>query len=109
MIKVEGVLSKRSADSSLEKINDAVLQQSVFGRMLGYGDLDIMTAAEQSVDRYRMLSAGADVQAHDARREAQARAGGVPDPGAAAPCRDACRRRLQRSRLPSQRRQARAR
>ena len=56
VIKVEGILNKRSADSSLEKINDAVLQQSVVGRMLGYGDLDIMTAAEESVDRYRMLS-----------------------------------------------------
>jgi hypothetical protein len=56
VIKVEGILSKRSADSSLEKINDAVLQQSLLGRMLGYGDLDIMTAAEESVDRYRMLS-----------------------------------------------------
>ena len=56
VIKVEGILGKRSADSSLEKINDAVLQQSLFGRMLGYGDLDILTAAEESVDRYRMLS-----------------------------------------------------
>jgi hypothetical protein len=56
VIKVEGILKKRSADSSLEKINDAVLEQSVLGRMLGYGDLDIMTAAEESVDRYRMLS-----------------------------------------------------
>jgi hypothetical protein len=56
VIKVEGILSKRSADSSLEKINDAVLEQSMLGRMLGYGDLDIMTAAEESVDRYRMLS-----------------------------------------------------
>jgi uncharacterized membrane protein YdbT with pleckstrin-like domain len=56
VIKVEGILNKRSADSSLEKINDAVLQQSLFGRMLGFGDLDIMTAAEESVDRYRMLS-----------------------------------------------------
>ena len=55
VIKVEGILSKRSADSSLEKINDAVLQQSVLGRMLGYGDLDILTANEQSVDRYRMI------------------------------------------------------
>ena len=44
VLKVEGILSKRSADSSLEKINDAVLQQSVLGRMLGYGDLDILTA-----------------------------------------------------------------
>jgi hypothetical protein len=56
VMKVEGVLKKRSADSSLEKINDAVLEQSVLGRMLGYGDLDILTANEQSVDRYRMLS-----------------------------------------------------
>jgi len=56
VMKVEGILKKRSADSSLEKINDAVLEQSVLGRMLGYGDLDILTANEQSVDRYRMLS-----------------------------------------------------
>jgi Bacterial PH domain/Short C-terminal domain len=56
VMKVEGVLKKRSADSSLEKINDAVLEQSVMGRMLGYGDLDILTANEQSVDRYRMLA-----------------------------------------------------
>ena len=56
VLKVEGVLKKRSADSSLEKINDAVLEQSVIGRMLDYGDLDILTANEQSVDRYRMLA-----------------------------------------------------
>jgi hypothetical protein len=56
VMKVEGVLKKRSADSSLEKINDAVLEQSVFGRMLGYGSLEILTAAEQSVDRYSFLS-----------------------------------------------------
>jgi hypothetical protein len=56
VMKVEGILKKRSADSSLEKINDAVLEQSVLGRILGYGDLDILTANEQSVDRLRMLS-----------------------------------------------------
>jgi len=56
VIKVEGILNKRSADSSLEKINDAVLAQSILGRMLGFGDLDILTANEQSVDRYRLLT-----------------------------------------------------
>jgi hypothetical protein len=56
VIQVEGVVNKRAVDSSLEKINDAVLEQSVFGRMLDYGDLDILTANEQSVDRYRMLA-----------------------------------------------------
>jgi len=59
VLKVEGIFRKRSADSSLEKINDAVLDQSVLGRMLGYGDLEIMTAAETSVDKYRMLAGAA--------------------------------------------------
>ena len=59
VLKVEGVFRKRSADSSLEKINDAVLEQSVLGRMLGYGDLEILTAAETSVDQYRMLAGAA--------------------------------------------------
>ncbi len=55
VLKVEGILNKRSADSSLEKINDAVLEQNLVGRIFGYGDLDILTAADESVDRYRML------------------------------------------------------
>ncbi|MFL5680871.1 MAG: PH domain-containing protein [Chloroflexota bacterium] len=56
VLKVEGIVNKRSADSSLEKINDAVLEQGLFGRMLNYGDLDILTAADIAVDRYRMLN-----------------------------------------------------
>lgn len=56
VIKVDGIINKRSADSSLEKINDAVLEQNLFGRMFNYGDLDILTAADVAVDRYRMLN-----------------------------------------------------
>ena len=56
VLKVEGILNKRSADSSLEKINDAVLEQNLVGRIFGYGDLDILTAADESVDKYRMLN-----------------------------------------------------
>jgi Bacterial PH domain/Short C-terminal domain len=56
VLKVEGIINKRSADSSLEKINDAVLEQNLFGRMLNYGDLDILTAADVAIDRYRMLN-----------------------------------------------------
>ena len=56
VLKVEGIINKRSADSSLEKINDAVLEQNLFGRIFGYGDLDIMTAAEEAIDKYRMLN-----------------------------------------------------
>lgn len=56
ILKVEGIVNKRSADSSLEKINDAVLHQDIFGRMFGYGDLDILTAADTAIDHYRMLA-----------------------------------------------------
>ena len=56
LLKVTGIINKRSADSNLEKINDAVLEVNLIGRMLDYGDLDILTAAEVSVDRYRMLN-----------------------------------------------------
>lgn len=59
VIKVEGIINKHSADSSLEKINDAVLDQSLVGRMFGFGDLDILTANEESVDRYKWLNKAA--------------------------------------------------
>jgi len=57
VIKVEGIINKRSSDSSLEKINDAVLEQNLFGRILGYGDLNILTAADVDLDEFRMLNA----------------------------------------------------
>jgi TM2 domain-containing membrane protein YozV len=60
VLKVEGIINKRSADSSLEKINDAVLEQNLLGRMLNYGDLDILTAADVAVDRYQMLNRAAE-------------------------------------------------
>jgi membrane protein YdbS with pleckstrin-like domain len=47
VIRAEGVLNKEMSDSALEKINDARLEQSLFGRIFGYGTLDILTAAEE--------------------------------------------------------------
>jgi len=48
VIRAEGVLNKSVSDSSLEKINDARLDQSFFGRIFGFGTLDILTAAEEA-------------------------------------------------------------
>ena len=56
VMQVEGIINKVSSDSSLEKINDAVLRQGLFGRLLHFGDLDILTAAENTVDQFRMLN-----------------------------------------------------
>jgi hypothetical protein len=55
VLQLEGVINKRVLDSSLEKINDAVLTQSLFGRIFGFGDLDILTASETGISRLRML------------------------------------------------------
>jgi hypothetical protein len=60
VVQVEGILNKRAADSSLEKINDAVLEQSLLGRILGFGDLEVLTASESAIDRFHMLSRAAD-------------------------------------------------
>jgi hypothetical protein len=55
VLQVEGVLNKQTIDSSLEKINDAILSESVFGRIFGFGDLEILTASEEGISRLRML------------------------------------------------------
>jgi hypothetical protein len=55
VIQVEGVLNRNSTDSSLEKINDAVLSQSVFGRIFDFGDLTVLTASESGIDKMKML------------------------------------------------------
>ena len=55
VLRMEGVINKRVIDSSLEKINDAVLTQSIFGRMFGFGDLEILTASETGISILRML------------------------------------------------------
>src|SRR5665811_2085975 len=55
ILKVEGLFNKRAADSGLEKINDAILEQSLLGRMFDWGHLRVLTAAEEVADDYHML------------------------------------------------------
>ena len=45
VIEVTGVISKKVSDSSLEKLTDVVLTQSIFGRLLHYGDIEVLTAS----------------------------------------------------------------
>jgi hypothetical protein len=55
VMQVGGVINKHSTDSSLEKINDAALSQSFFGRIFNFGDLDVLTASEAGIERFRMI------------------------------------------------------
>src|SRR3989337_124377 len=47
VMRADVCLNKSVSDTSLEKINDARLDQSMFGRIFGFGTLDILTAAEE--------------------------------------------------------------
>lgn len=55
VIQVRGVVNKTVNDTSLEKINDAEMTQRWIGRLLNFGDLDVMTASEAGIERMRTL------------------------------------------------------
>lgn len=56
VMRVSGVFGKDVLDSSLEKVNDVKLTQSFFGRMFGYGDIQILTASELGVDLFHQIN-----------------------------------------------------
>jgi uncharacterized membrane protein YdbT with pleckstrin-like domain len=56
IIQTEGVFNKRVADSSLEKVNDVVMSQSLWGRIWGYGEIEIMTASEIGVNKLHQVA-----------------------------------------------------
>ena len=55
VLQVHGLISKTVVDSSLEKINDVLLQQPLLGRLLGYGTVVVMTASETGLNRMVFL------------------------------------------------------
>ncbi|HUG14407.1 MAG TPA: PH domain-containing protein [Thermomicrobiales bacterium] len=50
IVQVDGILNKRTFDSALEKVNDVEMRQSIFGRLFGYGDIQIITGSEIGVN-----------------------------------------------------------
>jgi len=55
VIHLQGVVNKNVIDSSLEKVNDVKMEQSFFGRLFDYGDLEILTASEMGINRFRRI------------------------------------------------------
>lgn len=56
VIQLEGIVNKHSIDSSLEKVNDVVLEQSALGRLLDYGTVQILTASEIGVNLFERVA-----------------------------------------------------
>ncbi|MCC7360176.1 MAG: PH domain-containing protein [Anaerolineales bacterium] len=56
VIFLEGVFNKDVTDSSLEKVNDVKLEQSMWGRVLDYGDVEILTGSELGVNKFKTIA-----------------------------------------------------
>jgi uncharacterized membrane protein YdbT with pleckstrin-like domain len=60
VMKVAGLLNKRTSGAALEKINDVIMEQGPLGRMLGYGTLKVATASDSTDLVYETMRAPAD-------------------------------------------------
>jgi uncharacterized membrane protein YdbT with pleckstrin-like domain len=56
VIHANGIFSKNILDSSLNKINDVILQQSMMGRVFGYGTIKILTATDEVINLLDRIS-----------------------------------------------------
>lgn len=56
VIQQTGLLAKSSMDSRLDKINNVEHRQSLWGRILGYGELEIDTASESGAAIFRNIN-----------------------------------------------------
>lgn len=56
VIQIKGIINKHEGDSALEKVNDLELDQSIVGRMLGYGTLRIITGSDVGMDTLHRIN-----------------------------------------------------
>jgi uncharacterized membrane protein YdbT with pleckstrin-like domain len=56
LIDEEGVISVKVKESPIDKINNVAYNQSLLGRILGFGNVEIQTAAEQGATIYNRLA-----------------------------------------------------
>ena len=55
VIQLAGVFNKNITDSSLDKVNDVKMSQSFLGRVLGYGNIEILTASELGANKFTYI------------------------------------------------------
>lgn len=56
VIQISGTFSKRVSDTALEKVNDIVMEQSTWGRLLKFGDIEIISGSESGIDVFRRIA-----------------------------------------------------
>jgi hypothetical protein len=56
MMRFEGVFNRHMVESVLDKINDITLNQTFWGRLFGFGDVTVLTAAENGIQEMRNIA-----------------------------------------------------
>jgi uncharacterized membrane protein YdbT with pleckstrin-like domain len=56
MMRFEGLFNRHMVESVLDKINDVTLNQTFWGRVFGYGDVTVLTAAESGIQEMRNIA-----------------------------------------------------
>jgi len=56
LLRLHGIVSQSSMDSYLDKINNVEHHQSFWGRIFGYGDVEVDTAAESGAEVFPRIS-----------------------------------------------------
>jgi len=56
VMEIRGIINKHVRDSALEKVNDVELEQSVAGRVLGYGTVQIITGSDIGMNMFRRIN-----------------------------------------------------
>ena len=97
VIEAGGVINKYTRDTSLQMITDMVVGHPWLGRIVGYGEIDLLTGAEAGTSKIRFLPDADDFKKAllDAKHEYELEVGGgraVQQAAAAAPRRPCPRR-----------------
>ena len=74
VIEAGGVINKYTRDTSLQMISDMVVGHPWLGRIVGYGEIDLLTGAEAGTSKIRFLPDADELQEGAARRQARVRA-----------------------------------
>jgi uncharacterized membrane protein YdbT with pleckstrin-like domain len=56
VVEIHGVINKWVSDSSLDKVNDIILEQSILGRLLNYGTVKIITGSDIGVNVFKHMA-----------------------------------------------------
>jgi hypothetical protein len=78
VIETGGVISKYSKDTALPMITDMIVHHPWIGRILGFGEIDLLTASEQGTNKIRFLPEADEFKRTllDARHEYEMEIGG---------------------------------